>query len=128
MKALVVYDSFFGNTEKIALAIGETLASQGEVKVIKVSDVQPEHFQGLDIFIIGSPTRKFSPSPGVKTLVKNVPKNSLQGVKAAVFDTRFAMKEIEKTAILNFFVKIFGFAAGAHPVAAPLIESILPLL
>lgn len=29
MKALVVYDSFFGNTKQVALAIGNALCSEG---------------------------------------------------------------------------------------------------
>ena len=111
MKALVVYDSFFGNTEQIAQSIGGVLALQAEVRILKVNDVKPEYMQGLDLIIIGSPTRQFSPSPAVRALVKNIPRNGLQGVKAAVFDTRFAMSEIEKTPVLNFFVGIFGFAA-----------------
>lgn len=35
MKALVVYDSFFGNTEQIAQAIGNALGSQEDVKILR---------------------------------------------------------------------------------------------
>ena len=118
MKALVIYDSFFGNTEQIARAIGEALAPQGDVQTLKVDEVRPEHLQGLDLLIIGSPTRQFSPSPGVNKLVKDIHPNGLEGVKAAVFDTRFAMIEIEKTPVLNFFVGIFGL--DAEPIAKKL--------
>jgi flavodoxin len=37
MKALIVYDSVYGNTEKIAKAIGNAIT--GEVKVLRVSEV-----------------------------------------------------------------------------------------
>ncbi len=32
MKAMIVYDSAYGNTEKVALAMGEALASVAEVE------------------------------------------------------------------------------------------------
>lgn len=41
MKALVMYDSEFGNTEIIARAIGEVLGPEEKVVVRRVSDVQP---------------------------------------------------------------------------------------
>ena len=31
MKTLVVYDSFFGNTERVAQAVGEALGSEVEI-------------------------------------------------------------------------------------------------
>lgn len=44
MKAMVIYDSYFGNTEKIAKAIGHALGSQEEVEVLRVNYVKPEQF------------------------------------------------------------------------------------
>ena len=70
MKALVVYDSFFGNTEKVAQAMGDALASQAQVQTLRVGDVRPEHVTGLDLLIVGSPTRAFSPSPAIKNWLK----------------------------------------------------------
>ena len=40
MKALVVYDSLYGNTEKIAQAIAGALESQAEVGIMRVGDVK----------------------------------------------------------------------------------------
>jgi flavodoxin len=111
MKALVVYDSVYGNTEKIAVAIGAALGSAGDVAVLRVSQVGPEQLAGLNLLIVGSPTQKFSPLPAVTKLVKNIPDGVLKGVRVAVFDTRIPEKEIEKTPILRFFVGIFGYAA-----------------
>jgi len=47
MKTLVVYDSFFGNTEKIAQAIGAALGLPPDVEVVRVSAVKPEQLAGL---------------------------------------------------------------------------------
>ncbi len=45
MKALVVYDTVYGNTEKIAEAIGTGLEDCAEVKVYKVNEVDPKYWR-----------------------------------------------------------------------------------
>ena len=63
MKALVVYDSFFGNTEKIAQAMGDALKSQAEVRTLRVGDVKPEDLTGLSLLIVGlANSRLFTPA------------------------------------------------------------------
>jgi flavodoxin len=115
MKALVIYDSVFGNTKKIAQAIGDALGSQVDVEIVRVSDVKPDQLAGLTLLIVGSPTRQFSPTGATTSLLKSIPKDGLKGVKVAAFDTRFTVSEIEKVRILAFFVRIFGYAA--KPIA-----------
>jgi flavodoxin len=114
MKALVIYDSVYGNTEKVAQAMGQALASEGEAEALQVGDVSPEHLTGLDALLVGSPTRAFSPTPATKNFLKGLAPNSLNGVKVAAFDTRIAVEETGP-AILKFLVKIFGYAA--KPIA-----------
>ena len=114
MKALIVYDSFFGNTEKIARAIAKGLASKMEVEFQRVSDVKPEQLPGVELLIVGSPTRKFSPTASTTSLLKKIPRNGLTGVRAAAFDTRISIEDINSR-FLNFMVKLFGYAA--EPIA-----------
>ena len=73
MKALVVYDSFFSNTEKIAQAIGNSLGGKNDVKVLNVKNMKDELLEDLDVLIVGSPTRAFSPSPAIKSFVNKIP-------------------------------------------------------
>jgi flavodoxin len=115
MKAMVVYDSVFGNTGRVAEAIGEGLGSPEEVEVLQVGHVQPEQLASLTLLVVGSPTRQFSPTGATTSLLKSIPKDGLKGVKVAAFDTRFGEAEIERVRILAFFVKIFGYAA--KPIA-----------
>lgn len=118
MKALVIYESFFGNTEKIAQAIGEALSFQDEVGVIKVGDVRPGMLTGVELLIVGSPTRAFKATPGVSGFLKELPPNSLSGVKVAAFDTRMPMEVIESPiarSLLSVLSKLFGYAA--KPIA-----------
>ena len=119
IKALVVYDSFFGNTEKIALAIGNALASQADVQTLRVGDVKPEDLTGLGLLIVGSPTRAFSASPATKAWLKALVPNSLRGVKVAAFDTRADMSDVNSR-VLPAFVKLFGYAA--EPIANTLTK------
>jgi len=110
MKALVVYDSVFGNTERVAQAMGEALASQGEVAVVKVTDARPEHLSGVDLLLVGSPTRAFRPTPALMGWIKALPAGALSGVRVAGFDTRISTEDAN-SAILRFFVRLFGWAA-----------------
>jgi flavodoxin I len=110
MKALVVYDSIYGNTEKIAQAIGGALGPQAEVQVMRVGDAKPEHVVGLSLLVAGAPTHGSMPSPAMKAWLKALASNRLQGVKVAAFDTRVAVSDI-KPAVAAFFVKLFGYAA-----------------
>jgi flavodoxin I len=105
MKVLVIYDSFFGNTEKIARAIGASIAPHAEVRVVRVTDIRPDALTGLDVLIIGSPTRGFRPSPLVQEFLKAIPDGALEGVKATAFDTSIPKKE------MPFFIRGFGYAA-----------------
>lgn len=116
MKVFVIYDSVFGNTERVAKAIGDALASQAEVSVLKVGDVPPEFWTDLDALIVGSPTRAFSPTPATKALLSSIPQQGLQDVRVAAFDTRMNVEQAP--GILRLMVKLFGYAA--EPLAARL--------
>ena len=110
MKSLVIYDSVFGNTEKIANAIGEALESQA----LSVNKVSPRDIQGIDLLIVGSPTRGFRPTKAIKEFIKHLPTKELQNVKVAAFDTRIRITDVN-SAFLTFMVNIFGYAA--QPIA-----------
>ena len=114
MKVLIIYDSVFGNTEQVAQVMGSALGSQAEVNILRVGDVKPEHLTGLDVLIVGSPTRAFSPTPETKKLLGSIPQHGLKGIKVAAFDTRIALSDVDSR-ILPVFVKVFGYAA--KPIA-----------
>jgi len=113
MKTLILYESVYGNTEKIAQAIGNALGPQEEVSVLKASDARPDQFAGLSYLIVGAPTQRFKTTAAVSDLLKMIPQNGLKGVKVAAFDTRLSKGEIDKTPVLAFFVKLFGTRAYA---------------
>ena len=110
MKVLIVYDSVFGNTKQIAQAISDSLGSKENVETLRVNDVKIEKITGLDLLIVGSPTRGFRPTKAITNFLKRISTNSLNGVKVAAFDTRFSLSSIESSA-LRFIVKTGGYAA-----------------
>jgi hypothetical protein len=60
MKALVVYESFWGNTEQVAQAIAKGLSVHGDVKLVEVSQAPAEITEPLDLIVVGGPTHAFS--------------------------------------------------------------------
>ncbi len=56
MRALVVYESMFGNTRLIAEAVGEGLATLFPVEVVNVNRVAQEQPGSVDLLVVGGPT------------------------------------------------------------------------
>ena len=94
MNALIVYESGFGNTAKIAQAIGEglttKLGSTGHVEVRAVADVEAVDMANVDMLVVGSATRGFRAMPVTKALLKGLSAKGLNNVKVAAFDTRWS--------------------------------------
>lgn len=107
MKAFIIYDSMYGNTEKIAQAIGEGLT--GEVKVVRVGDVNPSEIKTCDLLILGSPVHGGRATPALDEFIKKLPADSLQGKSVATFDTRF---ESESQGVgLRLLMSVIRYAA-----------------
>lgn len=60
MKALVVYESMFGNTEEVARAVADGLRERLEVEVVEVGDAPATLPAPLDLVVVGGPTHAFS--------------------------------------------------------------------
>ena len=97
MKTLVVYDSMYGNTEKIARAMAVALGS--EVK--SATEARPGDLSKVELFLIGSPTQGGRPLKPMQAFIDGLSDANLKGPKTAVFDTR----------IKSNFAKLFGYAA-----------------
>ena len=110
MKSLVLFDSVYGNTEKVARAIGAVLAQAGDVEVLPVTALSAEQLSGLDLLVVGSPTQAFGPIQGTKDFLKSLAGKPLKGLKVAAFDTRMDVKVV-KSAVLTVLAGIFGYAA-----------------
>ena len=56
MKAVVVYESMYGNTHRVADAIGRGLAGSCEVVVVPVAEAAPALVTDADLLVVGGPT------------------------------------------------------------------------
>jgi flavodoxin len=102
MKALIVYDSVYGNTEKIARAIADGITPSGEAKVLRAGEANRSELESVDLLIVGSPVHGGRPTSTVQDFLNKMAQQSLKDIKVAAFDTRATSK----------FAKIFGNAAG----------------
>lgn len=89
MHALVVYDSQYGNTERIAAAIADTLRTTGEVRLAHVDPAHPLDLEGVDLLILGCPTQGWAPTVAMHALLASLTPQELHGRAVACFDTRF---------------------------------------
>lgn len=112
MRILVVYDSMYGNTARVASAIAGALRADGEVRVLAAAEATPAAMREAELLFVGSPTQRFRPLPTVGALLGRLPRRGLAGVPAAAFDTRIAVEEA-RSAVLSFFVRLQGTSAYA---------------
>jgi flavodoxin len=104
MKALVVYESMFGNTASIARAVADGIGTHADVTLANVSTMP--NAAGMDLVVVGGPTHAFGMSRpstrqdaarqgasqsgagevGMREWLDHSP--TLPGVAAAAFDTK----------------------------------------
>lgn len=108
MKALIVYDSVYENTEKIAKAVGDAIT--GEVTILRVGEVNSSELKTFDLLIVGSPTQGGRPTSAVREFLSKIPANALTNIGVTSFDTRFSAKD--KGIGIRILLRLFGYAAG----------------
>lgn len=106
MKVLVAFDSLYGNTQKIAEAIGKGV---NNAPVLPIKKVKSEQLTGLDLFICGSPTHGGRPSPAMINFLAQLPPRALDGVAVTAFDTRIMAEEQKMW--LRMLMKVIQYAA-----------------
>lgn len=120
MNALVVFESFFGNTEVVARAVAEALEAGGPARALRVSELEKHHLDGVDLLVVGSATRAFRPSPGTQAWLRTLAPGRLGGVRVAAFDTRVDVAQVGNR-FLTFMVRLFGYAA--EPIEKALVRA-----
>ena len=89
MKAIVIYDSQYGNTERIAQAIADALSQFGPARAVRVAKESSGSLEGIDLLLMGCPTQGWRPTLAIQSFLEQVPEGSWSGLAAAAFDTRF---------------------------------------
>jgi flavodoxin I len=105
LRGIVIFDSKFGNTEKVAKSLAGGLVRAGiETICTNTRDVKRESLMGFDLIAVGAPTQMFTASKPMKNFLLEL--EGVQGLKGKLgfaFDTKFgsplagsAAKYIEK--------------------------------
>jgi hypothetical protein len=148
MRAIIVYESIWGNTERLARAIAGAVQEEMAVDIFD-SDAAPHSLDGYDLIIVGGPTHAFSmsrPATRETALKQNgasrVPSRGIREWIAALrsassmapvvtFDTRADSPRLPGSAAkaARHELRSLGFAADAKPMSfhvhgyeGPLVE------
>ena len=119
MKTLLLFDSYFGNTEKIARAIAKAFENDSNFQIKRNNEATTEELSTYELLIVGSSTRGFQPTEEVAKLIKGIKPGALKKTKIAAFDTRLALENIHNK-LLKGMVHMGGYAA--KPIAARLFK------
>ena len=88
MKGIVIYDSSYGNTKKIAEIITDTLKNFGiAVDLFYVKDVKKLSAQSYNFLVLGSPTKFGTMSFAIKFFFGKVKDKEWMNKPFAAFDT-----------------------------------------
>ena len=120
LKALVVYYSRSGNTQKMGALISDSLKKNGlDVELKKVQDTKPEDLLSADAIIIGSPTYYGSMASEIKKLLDDSVKfhGKLDGKVGAAFSSAANIAGGNETTILDILnaMLIHGMVIQGDP-------------
>ena len=91
MNAVIVYFSKFGNTRKVAEAIGEALGPAGSARVIGSDQLTASDLAQSNLVVMGSPTHRMNLPEAVRSVFDTLPQRVLSDTWVAAFDTSYKM-------------------------------------
>lgn len=149
MRAIVIYESLWGNTEQIAQAVARGLEATMTVELVNAEDAPPR-VEDYDLVVVGGPTHAFSMSrPSTRegaapktTVAPRVVTRGIRewldslspvtsGIRAATFDTRVDTPRLPGSAAkaarhelrsLGFDVSAKAQTFRVHGYEGPLID------
>jgi|GEM_PF-621115 len=111
MNVIIIYDSYFGNTLKVAeMYQKEFLASKQQAEIKHVDQTGPKDIEDRDLIIVGSPTRGFRESSAMMSFLRRKDLR-FSNKNVFVFDTRISPEDV-KSKLLRQMMKWFGYAAS----------------
>ncbi len=85
MNSLVVYDSNYGNTQKVAEAIASAISA---TQCANISNIHVDQLSNVGLLICGSPINGWRPTARMSAWLKAIPAGALKNTHVATFDTR----------------------------------------
>jgi len=88
-KVLVIFDSTYGNTEKVGreIAAGISETDKAECTIIGINKVNFQDFSQFDGVLLGGPIHMFRAARGIRGATKNAIKQGLNGKLVGAFET-----------------------------------------
>jgi len=88
-KAIVIYESRYGNTRRVAGTIIEGINQIEKIEAVlkEPKHVEPTEILDYDLILIGSPNHWGGPTRGIRKFIDKLGKIGLEGKLGAVFDT-----------------------------------------
>ena len=88
MKAIVLFDTLFGNTERIAQCIVTGLRKTGvEADCANIREANVDELSKFDLVALGAPTQYFTASRPMKEFLDRLKQLNLEGKYGFAFDT-----------------------------------------
>ena len=95
---IIIYESKYGNTKRVAETIMEGMRQKGiETVLSDIKEVDLNKISNYDGILLGSPNHIGGPTRSVKKCIDELGKLGLKGKPTAVFDT-YMGKDFEKAA------------------------------
>lgn len=91
MHSVVVYDSQFGNTERVAQIVARALDEFGPARAAHVNETAVTQLRDVDLLVFGGPTQGLNGSTAMRAFIEKLPAEALRGAKIACFDTRLRL-------------------------------------
>jgi flavodoxin len=119
MRTLVVYETEYGNTEKLARAIADALSVHVESRAVAVEEVSALDGQGVDLLVVGAPTQRHGLPTPMRDLLEGTPEGTLNGVRALAFDTRYHSARWIAGSAARGIGQLLSKRLGCHLLAPP---------
>ena len=120
MRALVVYESMYGNTRDVATAIAEGVGRVAAVDLCEVGAAPTEVGEAIDLVVVGGPTHAFSMSrDGTRAdAAKNEPNLRIVSTGIGIREWLDRVRVLGSPGVATFDTKVIrprlpGSAAGA---------------
>lgn len=108
MKVLIIYDSVYGNTLRVAEMYQlEFQNCDIDAELVHAERLDWDRYHEVSLVIIGSPTRGFRAMPTVIRSIRSGAK-ALKDHRIAIFDTRIDTRDVHSK-VLRKLISAFGY-------------------
>jgi flavodoxin len=91
MNISIVYFSKYGNTQRLAEALAESLDAKAVTHLFSLDQLPNSNWREADLILMGSPTHNMNLPEAVRPVLASLPRKILPKTPVAAFDTSYKM-------------------------------------